>query len=227
MSNTAPLWQVPGVGWDSVPFVPYESFTEYKSLLKGVVDEYTIMIREVIESGDLRLWSVSRYGLTYEMKQHWNRHGVGMLLRFTKGVGKEWCESVNSFLVNTLDTAARVFVFCSVPFPVVDMGNFRDTIQDVFEILERELCLFMHSWVIHPMGTYSFYLANFVYYQSLSGESNGSVDDDCRYMPIGKFQHIMAAFAMGVHPRLGSREDCVVSLLSDEILRIIFSCNVF
>lgn len=224
--STAPFWQAPGVGWESVPVVPYESFAEFRSLLNDVVDSYAKMVREGLEVGVMQLWSVSRYGLSVGVKSHWLRYGVDIMQRLTKGVGREWCESVNFFLVNTLDTTARVFVFCRVPFPVTGFGDFRDSVQDIFDVLERELCLFMHNWNIHPMGTYSFYLANFRYYRSLSAGSSG-FDDDCHYLPMGKFQDIMAAFAMGIHPRLGSNQDCVVSVLNDELLRCIFTHGVF
>ena len=223
----APFWQPPGVGWDKVPFVPYESFMEYRSLLNVVFYEYSIMVRQGLELGNMQLWSVARYGLSRGVKQHWITHGKDIISKLTKGVGSEWCEFVNLFLVNSLDTTARVFVFCRVPFPVTGFGNFHESVQDIFEILERELSLFLHNWEIGPMGSYSFYLVNFKYYRSISNDAGDSEDSDQYYIPIGKFQDIMAAFAMGGHARLGASDNCIVGTLNDEIFRCIFSHGVF
>jgi hypothetical protein len=235
-NDTAPFWQPPGVGWETVPLVPYESFTEYRALLQLVLGEYSMMVRRGLEIGNMQLWSVARYGLSRGVKRHWQRHGKDIFLKLTKGIGSEWCESVNSFLVTSLDTAARVFVFCRVPFPVTGFGNFSESVDDVFDILCRELCLFLHNWDINPNGRYSFYVANFKYYRSLSeslnahgnGESEPSDDSsDDHYMPVGKFQDIMAAFAMGGHARLGAGDGCVIGILSDELLRCIFAHGIF
>jgi hypothetical protein len=150
--------------------------------------------------------------------------GKDLISKLTKGLGLEWCDTVNSLLVNSLDTAARVFVFCRVPFPVTGFGNFHSYVNDIYDVLERELSLFLHDWDINPIGSYSFYLANFKYYRSLSGEEE---DSDDNYMPTGKFQDIMAAFAMGTHARLGNDDGCVVGILNDELLRCIFTHGMF
>lgn len=225
--NAAPCWQPQGVGWETIPFVPYDSFMECRLLLKVVFDEYSSMMWRGLEIGNMQLWSIAAYGLSQGVKRHWMMHGVNIILKLTKGIGREWCESVNLLLVNSLNTAARVFVFSRVPFPVTGFGDFRDYVHDVFDILERELSIVLHSWDIGPFGSYSFYLVNFKYYRSISSDTSDSEDNDLFYMPIGKFQDIMTAFVMGMHQRLGANSECVVGLLNDEIFKCIFSHGIF
>jgi hypothetical protein len=224
VKNTAPIWQMPGVGWELVPFVPYDSFTEYRTLVDEVSDAYSSMVRRGIETGNLQLWSVSCYGLSRGVKRYWMDHGKDIFLRLTKGIGKDWCELVNMFLVNTLDTAARVFVYTGVQFPVTGFVDTQESRHEIFDILERELRLFIHDWHINPMERYSFYYANFTFYRNTSSCTE---DIENHYLPINKFQDIMAAFAMGMHDRLGENNTCVIRMLDNDLLRYIFTFGVF
>jgi hypothetical protein len=224
VNKTAPIWQMPGVGWELVPLVPYESFTEYRTLVDEVGDAYSNMVRIGIETGNMQLWSVSSYGLSLGVKNHWLNQGSDIFLKLTKGIGRNWCELVNMFLVNTLDTAARVFVYTRVPFPVTGFGDIQESRREIFDILERELRLFIHDWHINPMGYYSFYHTNFIFYRNSSSVIE-EIDD--KYLPINKFQDIMSAFAMGMHERLGGNDNCVLKILDGDLLRHIFTYGVF
>jgi hypothetical protein len=129
---------------------------------------------------------------------------------------------VNAFLVDALDTAARVYVYSCGHFPASEMEEAKPSISN---LLCREISLFICDKNINPMGYFCFHHVNFRCFNRQEDEI-GHNGEHWHYMPTEKFQEMVTAFAMGRHVRLGS-DGCVVSILSNELLRLIFSYEIF
>ena len=94
----------------------------------------------------------------------------------------------------------------------------------IFDLLDNEIRRFIHHKEINPMMCYSLRRLNFILYYSDSSDHDLN-DLNQLFMPIWKFQDIMAAFAMGRHARLG--RNCVIGMLDDELIRLIFAFGLF
>jgi hypothetical protein len=224
-TSTTPFWQKPGADWERIPVVPYESHREYLQLKGEMIKEYDTMVKEAIdaetkrEAQDERLLRLAYIGLPWEMKHHLLSKGTDVFLKLTKGAGREWCKLVNSFLVAILDTATRALVFKSIEFP---SAGYDEAVGQLLSYLKKEAFLFISDRNMNPMGYFSFFHTNFKEYRI----PFTNFDDDHDHMiPMAKFQHIMAAFAMGTHDRLGS-ESCV-NVLDGDTLRRVFAFDTF
>jgi hypothetical protein len=231
-NSTSPFWQKPGRYWSLIPVVPYYSHAEYKELKKTAVKEYKLLIRDFMgrESGWLNkdensevTLHLASIGVSWEVKHKLGIDGTEIFLRLTKGMGVEWCELVNSFLVTTLDTALRAYVFCQTQFPVY---GFDGAVQEICSYLQDEAEFFIENRNLNPMGYHSFHYTNFKFYRSQDESQDLSVTDSDQYeMPMAQFQNIMAAFSMGTHARLG--DGSCVRMLDTKLLRLVFKFDIF
>ena len=227
--NTASFWQMPGMVRKELPLVPYESYNEYEVLTERLATEYTTMVKKGLEDNvsdsSLRPWYLAHYGLSWNVTRHWMRKGNDIFLKLTKGVGKEWCELMNVFLIDLLDTAVRIFVHTRlIGFGIHLESEFEGGMDPIGDLLECEIRRFIHHKEINPMMCYSLRRLNFILYYSDS--SNHDMNDTNQlFMPTWKFQDIMAAFAMGRHARLG--KNSLVGMLDDELTRLIFNFRLF
>jgi hypothetical protein len=168
--------------------------------------------------------SISYYGLI-GIEQGLTDAGHVWFLRLTKGVGAEWCAAMNCILIQRLNAAARTFFHYHIqPSSDDRLDEHSDSLN---EMLEREVCLFARNYDFHFTGYYPFNSRNFTFYGRLCAGEEGPPHQysthDC--MPIGKFQAIMLAFAMGSHARLGDR--CLVGALGRDLIEHLFSWGVF
>lgn len=228
--NTAFFWQMPGMVRKELPLVPYESYSEYEALTDGLVTEYTTMVKQNLENhasdSTLRPLYMAHYGLSWNVTRHWMRNGSGIFLKLTKGLGREWCDLMNVYLIDLLNTAARIFVRARfIDFGVhMAESEFDGGIGMICDLLDNEIRRFIHHKEINPMMCYSLRRLNFILYYSDSSDHDLN-DLNQLFMPIWKFQDIMAAFAMGRHARLG--RNCVIGMLDDELIRLIFAFGLF
>ena len=228
-SSSSTYWQKPNRYWELIPLVPYTSYKEYEALKVQVVQDYTALIREgmAMEFDELNksqhhMLYLGYIGVMWEVKHLWASKGRDIFLKLTKGVGPEWCELVNAFLVHQLDTALRTYIYCKMQFP----EGFDTAIQETSEFLFKEAYAFIKTRNLNPMGYHSFHFANFKHYRSSQDQIDwDAVDLGAFEMPMTIFQHIMAAFAMGSHARLG--EKSCVQMLDAELLRFIFKFEIF
>jgi hypothetical protein len=224
--NTSALWQKPGRYWELIPEVPYTSYAEYKSLTAEVVVEYSSLIRtsmytelqEIKQNLVNHVFDLAYIGLSWELRQKWVDKGPQIILKLTKGTGRDWCELVNSFLVCALDSATRAYVQGKAEFPV---DGFDAAMADVCTYLQQQARIFIKDRNLNPMGYYSFFYVNFKYYKS-----SLELDyEESQNIPMAKFKQIMLAFVMGGHDRLG--EGSCVAMLDDELMRLIFKFEIF
>lgn len=216
MESTAPFWQCPGVEWESLPLVKYESCEEYDRLCDDLIKEYCAAVKGALFSQikDDTFSLISRYGLPFDVIREWRKKGKGMFLKLTKGEGEEWCDLTNATLLCVLDTATRLYTCGRVTFPAEGVEV---AIQSVNEILSCEIQRFVRICHMSPLGEYVLPHVNFVYCTNSPGGTY------C--MPVWKFQEAMTAFCMGRHARLGNGS--VVNCLTEELVRMVFAWEVF
>jgi hypothetical protein len=228
--NNSPFWQKPGRYWELIPLVPYTSYKEYEDLRVQVMQDYTTLIREGMameyiefNNSQNHMLHLGYIGLMWEVKHLWVSKGKDIFLKLTKGVGTEWCELVNSFLVHQLDTALRTHMYCKLQFPV---DGFDTAMQETCDYLLKEANAFIKNRNLNPMGYYSFHFVNFKHYRSSNDQVNyGETDLGQFEMPMALFQQIMTAFTMGSHARLGERS--CVQMLDAELMRLVFKFEIF
>jgi hypothetical protein len=235
----APFWQSPGPVWNLLPLVPYDSYSEYRILLDSTVEEYIRLIKSGIDSEfddsmhdrTLKTWLVAHHGLPVTITRLWVRGGLGIFLRLTKGYKPEWCEMMNSLLIHTLDTAARISVNHSLLEFGLQYENEFESDDLISGLFNNEVSRFIHRLDAGIMGAYSLRNLNFIFKKvfRVQGSNESPYDhddeDDSYYIPTWKFQEIMAAFVMGRHERLGVNSN--VRLLDDDLIKIIFTYGVF
>ncbi len=231
-NSTSPFWQKPGRYWNLIPVVPYASYAEYKALKKTAVEEYKRLIRDCMEidSGWLNedghhtaIPHLSNMGVSWGVKHILGTDGKEVFLRMTKGMGGEWCELVNSFLVTILDTALRTYVYYQTQFPA---SGFDEAVREICRYLQEEAGFFIENRNLNPMAYHSFHFANFKFYRSRDESLDLTKTDSDQYeMPMAQFQNIMAAFSMGTHDRLGAGS--CVRMLDAELLRLVFKFDIF
>ena len=223
---TSPFWQKPGRYWELIPEVPYASYEEYVTLTEAASQEYSALIKDSmtleVEAGKDNIvnqtLNLAYIGLPFEVRHIWADKGKDIFLKLTKGVGIEWCELVNTFILCMLDATARTYIQSKLMCPV---QGFDEAVADVCIYLQRQAHLFIKDRNLNPMGYYSFYFVNFKYYRS-SLDLDYCLDHN---MPMAQFKQIMAAFAMGGHARLG--ESSCINVLQDELMRLVFRFEIF
>lgn len=234
--------------WKRIPLVPYESYHEYQTLLQSTVRKYADMVERVLITvknsnrpyinTTLKPWSLSHYGFLRNITILWMNEGRDVLLEFTKGLGKEWCDAVSVNFAVRLNTAVRVFVMNNPIFEHARStdASFDDYQEDILDFLRKETAHYINEYGLNPYDRgYTFNTINFVYYgptYSIATDPSltyRTMDENCGMLPVGKLQEIMLAFAIGTHIRTtkADKERSPVAMLTDDHLRIIFRYDIF
>ena len=200
-----------------IPLIPYESREEYEELLLELKDNYMKMVQDGVNSAG---WCGGHGGLSLGVKGYWIENGTELYLKLTKGLGKEWCDTVNSLVVHSLDTALRVMIQTHGILGRNMLGTQNDKTL-ISSMFKREVPMVIRDDSIDPNLMYSFEHVNFEYIMSWDDD----MMDDAYYCPRVKFQEMQLSFVMGLHSRLG--HSSIVRILSDEMTKLIFSDAMF
>jgi hypothetical protein len=223
MSDAPPrVWSMPGMAWELVPEVPFEDYEEYRALLDAAVDEYVLMVASSLGgidfSGRFVVCSLGNYGVPWDVKRLWGKGGTEVLLRLTKGHGREWCELANQFLAYGLDSVLRLH-FGNGVVDAMEEGIAREVMGIALRAMANEVQFFMHRRGLNPVGFFTFHHRNFRLARC------ECVDPNAQYLPVGRVREMQVAFGMGRHARLG--EGSLVGLLHPELMRLVFAEGVF
>lgn len=250
---TTPLWMLPSRtdDWKRIPLVPYESYSEYQTLLRSTSAEYAEMIERVLISvknsslpyrnSTLKPWSLSHYGFLRNVTEKWINEGEKILLGFTKNLGRDWCNAVSRDFTIMLNTAVRVFVANSPLFELARSpdASFDEYQGEILGFLQKEIAYYMSEYDLIPFDRgYTFSTVNFVYYgrtyrnASAPSLTYRAMDENYGMLPVGKLQAMMLAFAMGTYNSKTNQADIdekksPLRMLTDDHLRIIFRHDIF
>jgi hypothetical protein len=197
-----------------IPLVPYNSYEEWKEMLKILIVSYQAMVEEGVSRCKIRNWCCYYEGISDGAKQFWELHGRDLFLEFTKGYGKDWCITMNKMIIHSLDTAVRVFI------QTVDMLGYRmsgslDDKMEISSLLYKEVEKAIANPNEDPNNMTLFMERNF---QDVWA-SNEMME--VVWLPIAKVQEMKLAFAMLGHPRLGRSAVC--GALSCDVIKLILS----
>jgi hypothetical protein len=278
-STTTSLWMYPhyvNEEWKRLPLVPYESYTEYRTLRSAISQEYALMVQKVLygilygadsDSSGISMhkemmkpWHLTYNGFRDYITDAWINEGKDVFLVFTKGVDKAWCHAMSVYFALRLNTAVKVFVSHHHSFQLQSLSDlsFEFFHQEIKDFMCREIEGYVLEGDFNPYDRiYTFERVNFTHLSesnprplSIITEESGSIfkilEDHFRIIPTGKFQDMMFAFAMGTrnedhendnsswHTRPSSitlakknQTHCLLSMLTDDILRIIFRYDIF
>ncbi len=179
-----------------IPVVPFDSYSEYEQLLACVIREYQAMVMDDVAKCRLLDWCRFWEGLGDGEKRRWLIEGMCLFLKLTKGLGKDWCMTMNTMVVHALDTAVRVMVKArkQVYYPMV--GDDEDRLE-VARLLERETALAICDERGCSMSEFKY--RNFMCVWQIDDNDFWNISR----VPIAQVQAMQLAFAMIAHPRLG------------------------
>jgi hypothetical protein len=179
-----------------VPQVPFASYKEFEEMLESLISGYECMVLQSFNTCNVVRWCQFHEGLSAGCKGHWEEHGHVLFMQFTKGLGSDWCETVNTMVVHALNAAVRATIktrkLMGAPMDggLNDQALLRELIKNEtrYAIADRECC---------PHNMYLFEIRNF--------QDMCSPDDwyNVDFVPIAQLQALQLAFCMLGHGRLG------------------------
>jgi hypothetical protein len=136
-------------------------------------------------------------GVEWIVRSRWLEQGEELFLKFTKGLGKEWCTTMNTMVVHALHTAVRVLVqtrrLMNRPLSPSLSSNLWDKII-VTDLLKRETeHAISDGDDSDNMHDFRRQNLRFILDDNDSGD----------FLTVGQVQAMNLAFAMLGHPRLG------------------------
>ena len=178
-----------------VPVVPFASYSEYEDMLASLIREYQAMV--VSDAERTTRWGDMMDGVECIVRSRWEEQGEELFLKFTKGLGKEWCTTMNTMVVHALHTAVRVLVqtrrLMNRPLSPSLSSNLWDKII-VTDLLKRETeHAISDGDDSDNMHDFRRQNLRFILDDNDSGD----------FLTVGQVQAMNLAFAMLGHPRLG------------------------
>ena len=253
--STTPIWMYPSRkdDWKRIPLVSFESYHEYQTLLQSIRRDYAEMVERILIdvnnssipyiNATLMPWSIGHYGFMRSVLRRWIKEGEKIFLKLTKGVGRDWCSLVSINFATRLNTAVRVFVMNNPLFESArsSMAGFEECREEILDFLRKEIDYNIDEEDLNPNDrNNTLESVNFTYYSLAPRNVSDpfltyyTPDENHGMMPIGKFQEIMLAFAMGTHTRKTEaarteidEKESPVRMLTDDLLRIIFKYDIF
>ena len=179
-----------------VPQVPFASYEEYEEMLQCLVDEYEIMVLKAASSQRVVAWCTFHMGFDHECHVDLLHGGHDLFLKFTKGLGADWCDAMNTMVVHSIGTAVRATIEARkyMGFPMD--GSVEDRLY-ICDLLLVEI----RSAIENPCQTPN----NMPLFEERNFKRIWKHDDDfdCDVLPIAQLQALQLAFCMLSHGRLG------------------------
>ena len=208
-----------------IPIVPFESYQEYEESLHELISAYRDMVEvSVLENHDNLSKSYGDYSIQWGVKAMWLHKGKELFLVLTKGLGKEWCETMNIMVVHTLEAVLRVFSEVCIKSGLI-VRHDQLPQSTVLSLFKREISFAIASVNTSPNNMCLFEELNFQYVHLRSpGWEYEGVEGE--HLPTNKVQAMKFAFAMVLHSRLGAASGARV-LGDDNVKLILFNETCF
>lgn len=204
-----------------IPIVPFETYEAYETSVAELIHDYSAMVeRTIMDGGDDVGVSIGNfYRVRWTVRARWLDGGLGLFLKMTGGLGKDWCHAMNTMVVHSLEIAFRIFAeFCD------NDGNARVPSIPLARLLKREVGIAIANRSVTPNNLCRFEELNFQFVHLSPPGWMFDPEIQGEHLPIGQVQAMKLAFAMAMHARLGAASgarvlwnDNVKMILSDEI----------
>ena len=119
-----------------VPVVPYASYSEYEEMLESLIVAYEAMVVDAFSGRDA-CWSRYSEAISRDIEEYWWKHGRELFLKFTKGMGDDWCDTMNTMVVHVLGTAIRVLIQ-TLKMKGMKMDDYYEDREHIRGLLKRE-----------------------------------------------------------------------------------------
>ena len=188
-----------------VPVVPYSSYSEYEEMLEGLIVADEEMVVNVVTPRRVSCWCQYHEGISQGVEAHWFRYGHELFLKFTKGLGYDWCGMMNTMVIHALCTAVRVLIETYRTIGVRSMDGSYEDQELIRGLLRRETRrAIVDRWRSSANNMYLFRRSNFhkIWHSwySWCGEDELFGFDE---IPVAQWQDMQLAFCMINLERLG------------------------
>jgi len=179
-----------------IPQVPFASYEEYEEMLKSLISGYECMILQSFNTCNVARWCQFHEEISSECRDHWLEHGRVLFLQFTKGLGSDWCETVNTMVVHAINAAVRATITTRQLMGAPMDGGLDD------QALLREL---LKNETRYAIAHREWYPDNLHLFEQRNFQDVWRHDDWLSYdcLPIAQLQALQLAFCMLGHGRLG------------------------
>ena len=181
--------------------VPYSSYSEYEEMLEDLITSYEGMVLRAVNPQTVMGWCRLHGGVGPLLEMTWLQDGDELFLKFVKGVGSDWCDTMSTMVVHALSTAVRVMIETRGMMDGMGMdGGYEDQAQ-MRGLLKREIRRAIADRDRGPNNMCLFENRNFQkIWRSECGEDGLF---DCDKIPIAQWQAMQLGFCMINHERLG------------------------
>jgi hypothetical protein len=182
-----------------VPVVPFSSYSEYEEMLEHLITEYESMAVDAVTPGGVAGWCGCWGGISPSCEGHWQEHGHELFMKFSKGMGSDWCDTMNTMVVHTLGTAVRVMIQTRRMSAMEMDGDLEDQ-EQIRALLKRETRRAIADQYQAPNNIYLFEERNF---QKIWRYDDKENPEDYDEIPIAQWQAMQLSFCMINHDSLG------------------------
>lgn len=205
-----------------IPIVPFKTYQEYEESLEELINAYRDMMEDSVKDETNISENHGDYGIRWTVKAQWLDKGQKLFLVFTKGLGKEWCETMNTMVVHTLDAVYRVFLEVCIQSGLINSDD-RIPSTAVVSLIKREARFAIANTNVSPNNMCLFEELNFKYVHLRFPGWEFDYEHQGEHLPTAKVQAMKLAFAMALHPRLGAAS--MARVLSEDNVKMILSCQ--
>ena len=185
-----------------VPVVPYSSYDEFEEMLHCLIVAYEEMVVDAVTPRRAVVWCGYFEGVSHGAEVHWLEHGLVLFLKFTKGLGYDWCDMMNTLVVHALCTAVRVLIETYRTIGVRSMDGSYEDQELIRGLLRRETRrAIVDRWRPSANNMYLFRRSNFhkIWHCECGEDELFGFDE----IPVAQWQDMQLAFCMINHEQLG------------------------
>lgn len=202
------------------PLVPYESFEEYRTLLRGIAEEFGDMVERYIrdDAGAHELTQTGVREINLCKRLDWGEALYERFRRLTKGAGQEFCFILAQVVVYSVHVASKMY--CHLFRAAYTNERRRVKLARTMKTVAVDVVLDEDD----DLGLMAeFRCHNFDLVHSKS-DGPGWDFDDTAMVPVVWVQDAKLAFVMGTHRRLGGN---ALRGLGEDMIRLILSDRCF
>ena len=168
-------------------------------MLESLIVAYEAMVLGAVTPRRVAGWCGYHDGISQGVEGHWIQHGHDLFLKFTKGMGYDWCDAMNTMVIHALGTAVRVLIQ-ALRMSGMEMDGDDDDQENIRRLLKRETRLAIADRNRSPNNMDTFEDRNFHHAWRYDDEG---LPEDYDNIPIAQWQAMQLGFCMINHERLG------------------------
>ena len=186
-------------------------------MLESLIVAYEEMVLGAVTPRRVAGWCRYHEGISPSCEGDWQEHGHELFLKFTKGLGIDWCFTMSTMVAHALGTAVRVLIQTLRMRGMEMDGNYDDQ-EHIRGLLKRETRLAIFDGGRAPAHMYLFMERNFHHVWRYDDEG---LFEDYDNIPIAQWQAMQLGFCMINHERLGCGSGGAGKGLGCDVIKLI------